>query len=94
MRRRFTIALIILVPLLLFGNVLQAYRYNQLEDEISRLESEQLSLLEQNKRAILAISVLSSPDRIGPLAEDELGLVRPDQDEIIHMYTTSAGEDQ
>jgi cell division protein FtsL len=92
MSRRITLALVILVPILLFANAFQAYRYNQLEQEINRLERQQLSLIEENKRAILAISVLSSPQRVGPLAEDELGLERPDEENIIRMRTTSSGD--
>ena len=92
MSRRITIALIILVPVLLFANALQAYRYNQLEREITRLEREQLALIEENKRAILAISVLASPQRVGPLAEEELGLERPDQGDIIRMRTAPSGD--
>ncbi len=93
MSRRFTIALVILVPILLFANALQAYRYNRLEQEITSLEREQLALIEENKRAILAISVLSSPQRVGPLAEEELGLERPDEERIIRMRTVSPGDE-
>ena len=92
MSRRITIALVILVPILLFANALQAYRYNQLERDVARLEREQASLIEENKQAILAISVLSSPERVGPIAEDDLGLERPDEGDIIRMRPTPAGE--
>jgi cell division protein FtsL len=94
MSRRILILLVIAVPLLLFANVLQAFRYSRLEREISRLEQEQLALIEENKRAILAISVLSSPQRVGPLAVDELGLERIDEEEIIRMRLEAPGAAQ
>ena len=74
--------LVILVPLLLFANVYSSFQYSQLQREIQRLEREQLALIEENKRAILAISILSSPRRVGALAEDELGLERIDPDRV------------
>ena len=59
--------LVIVLPALLLANVLQAFRYSQLEQSLRQLERQQQVLLEQNKRAILAISVLSSPERIGTI---------------------------
>jgi cell division protein FtsL len=88
--RRVLLLLIVAVPVLLFANALQAYRYSQLEREIGRLQDQQEVLIEENKRAILAISVLSSPQRIGPLAENELGLRRVDSAEIVRMQTGTA----
>ncbi|TVQ26330.1 MAG: cell division protein FtsL [Spirochaetaceae bacterium] len=76
MRRSAIVALVVIVPALLFMNVLQAYRFSRLEREIVRLERRQAALIEENKRAILAISVLTSPSRVGELASEELGLVR------------------
>jgi cell division protein FtsL len=91
MRRHLIVLLIILVPVLLFANVFQAFRHGQLERRIDRLERRQLSLIEENKRAILAISVLTSPRRIGELAEDTLGLVRINPDSITRIEVPSLG---
>ena len=91
MTRKFLVMLVVAVPVLLFANAFQAYRYSQLQNEISTLLDEQQSLIEENKRAILAISVLSSPQRIGPLAE-ELGLSRVEGAEVIRMHSSVAGE--
>lgn len=85
MQRRIIVVLIVAIPILLFANVYQAYRYTQLEREIGRLESEQLALIEENKRAILAVTVLTSPQRVGPLAVDELALRRLTGDDIIRL---------
>lgn len=91
MSRRIVLLLIVAVPVLLFVNVFQAYRYSQIEQEIDRLQNEQRALIEENKRAILAISVLSSPQRIGPLAENELGLNRVDGSDIVRMQADDPG---
>lgn len=87
MKRRLVLLLVISIPVLLFANAFQAYRYSQLERDISRLQDEQQVLIEENKRSILAISILSSPQRIGPLAENELGLERVQGSEIVRMET-------
>ena len=91
MSRRIVLLLIVAIPVLLFVNVFQAYRYSQIEQEIDRLRNEQQALIEENKRAILAISVLSSPQRIGPLAENELGLNRVDGSDIVRMRADDPG---
>ena len=89
MRRSLIILLVALMPLLLFANVLQAYRYSRLEREVRLLEQQQAALIEETTRAILAISVLTSPERVGPLASGELGLERIGTDDIVRLL---AGE--
>jgi cell division protein FtsL len=93
MKRSLVILLIVLVPVLLFANVFQAFRYGRLERRIVELEREQLALIEENKKAILAISVLTSPRRVGELARDMLELERPAPDAILQLeHGASAGE--
>lgn len=101
MRRPLVVLLIILVPVLLFANVAQAFRYGRLEQKIEELEREQLALIEENKRAILAITVLTSPRRVGELAEGVLDLERISAEGIVRMQTPldaprapGAGEDR
>ena len=91
MTRRVVVLLVAAIPVLLFANAFQAYRYSQLEQEIGRLQNQQQMLIEENKRAILALSVLSSPQRIGPLAENELGLRRVDGSDIVRMRVDDSG---
>jgi len=91
MRRPAIALLVILVPVLLFANVAQAFRYGRLERRIEDLESEQRALIEENKRAILAISVLTSPRRVGDLAEDELGLERIAPESVVRLRTERDG---
>lgn len=92
MRKAILALLIVLIPVLLFANVFQAYRYSRLEREVSALERKQHELIEQNKRAILSISVLTSPDRIGALAEQELGLQRLSPPDLIILETPQSRE--
>jgi len=92
--RRVVLLLVVAIPVLLFANAYQAYRYSQVAREIDRLQNEQQTLIEENKRTILGISVLSSPQRIGPLAESELGLSRVDGSDIIRTRVDDAGGNQ
>lgn len=87
MKRSLVALLILLVPVLLFTNVVQAFRYGRLEREVAELEREQHALIEENKRAILAITVLTSPGRVGDLAEGVLDLGRISTEEIIRLQT-------
>ncbi len=87
MRRPLVALLVLLVPVLLFANVLQAFRYGTLERRVRELEQEQIALIEENKKAILAISVLTSPHRIGELAENKLGLERIGPESVTRLRT-------
>jgi cell division protein FtsL len=81
MRRYFYLYCIALtIPLFLGLNVWQSNRYANLKQEIDRLEQAQADWVESNKRLIAAIAVLSSPERIEHIAQNELGLrkIRPE----------------
>lgn len=91
MRRSTLVTLVVLVPVLLFANVFQAYRYTRLEQRLRVLERDQSALIEENKRAILAITVLSGPDRVGDLARGELGLERIEPDQVIRLSVPGSG---
>ncbi len=70
---------------LLFLNVWQSFRYNQVVGEVVALEEEQKKLLELNKRLIAGTAVLSSPGRIDEIAKDELGLEKREPTDIIQI---------
>ncbi|MDA3808772.1 MAG: cell division protein FtsL [Spirochaetaceae bacterium] len=70
---------------LLFLNVWQSFRYNQVVKVVVDLEEEQKNLLELNKRLIAGAAVLSSPGRIDEIARDELGLVKTEPSGIIQI---------
>lgn len=70
---------------LLFLNVWQSFRYNQVVKAVLTLEREQRELLELNKRLIAGTAVLSSPGRIDEIAKEELGLEKRDPTDIIQV---------
>lgn len=84
MNRKSLYSLLLIVPVLLFVNGWQAYRYHALEKEIEELEQVQSELFEENKKAIAAISVLNSPARIAAIAE-ELDMEKAELDRIIRV---------
>lgn len=74
MRRYILLACIIVLPIALFLNVWQSFRYETLERDVAQLEEKQRDMIEENKRLIAGIAVLRSPARIRSLAETELEL--------------------
>ena len=81
----FTIACAVLVPLLFALNAMQAARYMKVQNEVKALERKQVELVEENKRLITDISLLSSGERIGKIAEDELGMRKAESEEIVRV---------
>jgi len=74
---------LMLFPSLVCLNVWQSLRYQQLEDELVRMQKQQVDLLEKNKRALAAVAVYSSPSRVGALAEEELDLEKLDPEDVL-----------
>jgi hypothetical protein len=70
---------------LYFLNTWQGFRYQELERGVGRLEQEQKSWLEKNKKVIAALAVLSSPERIRTLAEGSLGLKPLEAENLIEI---------
>jgi hypothetical protein len=70
---------------LFFLNTWQGNRYQRLERGVQRLEQEQKNWLEQNKKVIAALAVLSSPVRIKTLAEESLGLKPLQAEDLIEI---------
>jgi cell division protein FtsL len=81
----FTIACAALVPILFALNAMQADRYMKAQDEIKQLEQKQVELVEENKRLITDISLLSSGERVGKVAEEELGMRKAESEEIVRV---------
>lgn len=78
-------AAVILIPILLFLDAVQARRYASLKAELVRLENRQAELVEKNKKLISDISLLSSSDRIEQLAEKELGMHKAKSEDIVRV---------
>ncbi len=81
----FTIVCAILVPALFALNAMQAARYMKIQNEVKALEQKQVELVEENKRLITDISLLSSGERIGKIAEEELGMRKAESEEIVRV---------
>lgn len=81
----FTIVCAILVPALFALNAMQAARYMKVQNEVKALEQKQVELVEENKRLITDISLLSSGERIGKIAEEELGMRKAESEEIVRV---------
>ena len=70
----------ITIPVFLGALVWQANRYQNLSNELVRLEQAQAEWIESNKRLIAGISEYSSPERIENIALNQLDLrkIRPE----------------
>lgn len=76
------------IPLLLGLYAFQTKKYTDLVNEILRLENEQIELIEENKRLVSEISILSSAERIEKLATEELGMHKADSEDIVRVEMT------
>lgn len=70
------------IPGMLMLNAWQSSRYKALEDEIIELEKKQEELVNENKKLIVDISMLSSTETIQNIAENQLGMRQAESDEI------------
>ena len=89
----FMYAAAVLIPLLLVIDAIQASRYKKLEREVASLENKQVELVEENRKLISDISMLSSSDRIEQLAENELGMHKAESDEIVRVEIKGKSND-
>jgi cell division protein FtsL len=80
--------LVFTIPVLLFFNVWQVYRHDQVKDAVSALEEQQREWLERNKRMIAGIAVLRSPTRIDKLAKEELELEKIESGRLLRINFT------
>jgi cell division protein FtsL len=75
----------VLIPLFLVLQAAQSYRYKKLRAENRALENKQVELVEQNRKLISDISVLSSSDRIEKIAEGDLGMHKASTEDIVRV---------
>jgi cell division protein FtsL len=78
-------ALALCIPALLVVDGIQARRYTALEHDVADLEKKQADLVEQNKKLITDISLLSSSDRIEGIAQKDLQMRPAESDEIVRV---------
>lgn len=73
------------IPGLLVVSGIQSSKYRTLKKEVLELEKKQEQLIEENKKLITDISVLSSSDRIEKIAEEDLGMRQAESEEIVRV---------
>jgi len=76
------------ITILMFLYAMQAKKYTDLSNEIEELENKQAKLIEENKRLISDISILTSAERIEKIATEELGMHKAESDDIIRVEMT------
>jgi cell division protein FtsL len=77
--------IVLTIPLFMGLIVWQSNRYANLRQEINRLEEAQADWVESNKRLIAGIAVLSSPERIEHIAQNELGLNKIKPEDVLQI---------
>lgn len=88
-----TVALCIvalLIPTMLVVDAVQARKYVDLKEQVLELEDRQAQIIEENKKLITDISILSSADRIETIAQDTLDMRKAETDEIIRVEIKDA----
>lgn len=88
-----TVALCIvalLIPTMLVVDAVQARKYVDLREQVLELEDRQAQIIEENKKLITDISILSSADRIETIAQDTLDMRKAETDEIIRVEIKDA----
>ena len=76
------------IPFVLCLYAAQARRYTALTAEIRELERKQEKLIEENKKLVSDIAVLSSADRIEKIAVEELGMHKAETEDIVRVEMT------
>ena len=76
------------VPFMLILYGLQAKKYKDLTKEVVELERKQEKLIEENKRIVSEISVLTNAERIEKIAVEELGMHKAEAEDIVRVEMT------
>jgi cell division protein FtsL len=92
MKKLFLLLCLISIPCMIFITIWQSFSYEKLNREILLLEAGQENKIEQNKRAIASIAVLSSPARIAQIAKSKLGLLKIKPGSIQYITLPGTGE--
>jgi cell division protein FtsL len=93
--RRYVVlyAVALTIPLFFALTIWQSNRYTALKQEIKRLEEAQADWVESNKRLIAGIAVLSSPERIEHIAQNELELSKIKPEDVLQIRIEGEGRD-
>jgi cell division protein FtsL len=78
------------IPALLILDGIQSRKYEDLSDEVSKLEKKQDDLVEENKKLVTDISLLSATSRVETMAQNELGMHKAETDDIVRVEMKGA----
>lgn len=86
MTRKFLAVLMtIAIPLMLILTVLQSARYISLQNVLRDYQEKEEELISGNAKKISAIAILTSPERIEKIAEEDLEMRKAKPSEIIRV---------
>lgn len=88
MLKLFLCIVVLSIPLMLCLYAAQARQYTNLTKEIKELEKKQEKLIEENKKLVSDIAILSSADRIEQIAVEELGMHKAETEDIVRVEMT------
>lgn len=84
--KNIVLALIFLsVPVLMMVQMLQSFHYSMALEEMDSYKALQEDRLQENKRLLAGIALLSSPERVYNISKKELGLSIPEPENILHV---------
>lgn len=95
MKKVILISIALSIPLFLSFQVWIVLRYQELKENVNKLEAEQEEWLEKNKNLLSEISSYRSPERLEQEATTKLGLssLKPDQIMKIELSGSNANND-
>jgi cell division protein FtsL len=93
MRKLLSLLVLSSIPALMLFQMLQAYRYMTVREDMIASETRQEDLLEKNRRLQAGIAVFDAPARIFRVAEETLGLESADSEDIIHVRFPESAEE-
>ncbi len=73
------------IPVLLFLAMFQMHRYMTLDKQVTELNNAQYELIDDNRRLVSDISVLTSSERIEAIAIERYGMHLASSDEIVRV---------
>ena len=76
------------IPLMLCLYAMKAREYTELTKNIEELEAKEEKLIQENKKLINDIAILTSAERIEKIAVDELGMHKAESDDIVRVEMT------
>ncbi|UTC65889.1 MULTISPECIES: cell division protein FtsL [unclassified Treponema] len=93
MKKMLAVLLTLLIPIFLFMVVLQSSRYVSVERDLADYNKEQAKIIEENKKKISGISILSKPERIEKIAVEELKMRKALSGEILRVSISKENKD-